>query len=159
MARMHSELTEGWRILKVNALAGSGTYELVVSNFRLGLPVVVPRGFAAAPIARQRERDAAKGCCRGMLPREDLRPGLREFDVNDRRGATISRVRHIIAAVAIIVAQRYKRASRADVPARDQGNAYTCSRSGAHKCGVTASGRSLCYYVPRGHELWETFAR
>lgn len=54
MARMHSELTEGWRILKVNALAGSRTYGLVVSNFRLGLPGVVPRGFAAAPTAEQR---------------------------------------------------------------------------------------------------------
>lgn len=62
---MHSELTEGWRILKVNALAGSRTYELVVSNFRLGLPVVVPRGFVAAPIARQRA-----GRREGMLPRD-----------------------------------------------------------------------------------------
>lgn len=107
MARMHSELTEGWRILKVNALAGSRTYELVVSNFRLGLPVVVvPRGFAAASrLSRSNGRRDAAECCL----REDLRAALREFDVNDRRGATISRARHIIAAVAIIVTWQYKR--------------------------------------------------
>lgn len=62
MARMHSELTEGWRILKVNALAGSRTYGLVVSNLRES--VVVPRGFAAAPTTST-GRDVA-GCC-GML--------------------------------------------------------------------------------------------
>lgn len=98
---MHS-VTEGWRILKINALEGSRTYELVVSNFRVGCRLLF---LAVSPPRLSR---AAGGIPRDVAAR-NLRAALREFDVNDRRGATVSRARRIIAAVAIIVTRQYKR--------------------------------------------------
>lgn len=96
-------------------------------------------------------RDAA-GCCR-----ENLRTALREFDVNNRRGATISRACRIIAAAAIIVTRQYKRCWRT-CPRRTR-EMHTCAVTAEHINVVLRLRAGRCATTFQGHELWETFAR
>lgn len=146
MARMHSEPAEGWRILKVNALAGSATYELVVRNFRVGC-----LGCCSSRFRRRAYREQRAGC------RGDLRSALREFDINDRGGSdhfpcpphNCCRCNHCNTAIQTGVSER--------TCPRETRQMHICTVATGHINVPLRAGR--CATTFQGHELWETFAR